>query len=78
MKIYQATVVASNSCYIETLLVIANDEKEANDILCTHEKRKVQYKRELKEIVFDMTKPNVIPYVGWGSNDDDRGDWGDD
>ena len=70
MKLYQATIVTNNSCYIETLLIVANDEKEAHDILCTHKKRKVQYTEKIKELVLDMTKSNVIPYVGWGSNDD--------
>ena len=72
-KLYQATVVASNSCYIETLLIIAKNKKEANEILCKHEKREVEYKEELKELKIDMTKPNVIPYVGWGENESDYG-----
>lgn len=69
LNTYKATVVANNSCYVETVLVIAENEEQANDILCVHEKRKVQYKSKLKEIIIDKTKPNVIGMVGFGENE---------
>ena len=72
MKIFQATIVSGNSCYVETVLVIAEDKEKAHDKLCEHEKRKVQYTRRLEEIKIDMTKPNVIGFVGWGSSDSDN------
>lgn len=72
MKVFQATIVSGNSCYVETVLVIAEDKEKAHDQLCEHEKRKVKYTRRLEEINIDMTKPNVIEYVGWGESDDDR------
>lgn len=72
-KLYQATIECSNSCYIETLLIVAKSKDEAHKQLCEHEKRTVRYKRELKELDIDMTKPNVIPYVGFGENESDCG-----
>jgi len=69
MKIYQATIVTNNSCYIETLLVIAKDKTQAHKQLCKHEEREVKYTRKLKEIEINMTKPNVIEYVGFGNNE---------
>ena len=79
-KLFQATVVAGNSCYIETLLIVAKDKDQAHKLLCKHEKREVECKQPLKELNLDMTKPGVIPYVGWGENDDSGGglDPGDD
>lgn len=76
MKIFKATIQAANSCYVETLLVIAEDKEKAHLQLCEHEKRQVIYVRQLQELTLDLTKPNVIPYVGWGHNEDSR--YGDD
>jgi len=69
MKLYQATIECSNSCYIETLLIIAENEENADKQLCEHKKRKVKYKRKLKELEIDFSKPNVIPSVGFGENE---------
>ena len=73
LKIYQATVVSSNSCYVETLLVTAADEKAAHRLLCEHENREVRYTRPLKEIKIDLRVPTVVPYVGWGESESDYG-----
>ena len=72
MKVFKATIVSGNSCYIETVLVIAEDKEKAHDQLCEHEKRKVQYTKRLEEINIDMTKPNVIGFVGFGCSDSDN------
>lgn len=73
MKIYQCTIVSQNSCYLHTLLVIAQDEASAHKQLCEHQKMTVEYTRPLKEIKIDLTTPKVIDYVGWGHNDSDYG-----
>lgn len=72
MKIFKATIVSNNSCYLHTVLVIAEDEEKANKLLCEQQKRKVEYTQPLKELNIDMKKPNVIEYVGWGYSDDDN------
>jgi len=72
MKLFQATIISANSCYVHTLLVVAEDEKKAHDQLCEQQKREVKYTHKLKELNIDMTKPNVIEYVGWGCSDDDN------
>lgn len=69
MKIYQTTIECLNSCYIETFLIVATNEEEAHKLLCEYEKRNVEYNGKLKELNIDMTKPNVIPMVGFGRSD---------
>jgi len=66
MKLFQATIIANNSCYLETVLVVAENEEDADKLLCAQQKRKVKYTKKLKELDIDMTKPQVIEYVGWG------------
>lgn len=72
-KLFQVTIECNNSCYVETLLIIAKDKTEAHKLLCEHEKREVQYKRELKELALDMKKATVIPMVGFGESKSDYG-----
>ena len=72
MKIYQATIVANNSVYVETLLIVAENEELAHKQLCDKQKRQVKYTQKLKELDINMKKPNVIEYVGWGHRDTDR------
>lgn len=69
MKIFTATVEGYNTCYVETLIIIANTTKEAHILLCDHLKREVVYTRSLKEITIDTTIANVIGYIGFGHND---------
>jgi hypothetical protein len=71
MKLYQATIECANSCYVETVLVVANDMEQADEVLCVNQKRKVTYKKKLKELQIDMTKPSVIEHVGFGENESD-------
>ena len=73
MKLFKATIVSGNSCYVHTLLIIAEDEKKADEQLCEQQKRKVQYKNKLTELKLDMSKPSVIEYVGFGENESDCG-----
>jgi hypothetical protein len=69
MKVFQATIESNNSCYVETVLVVAENEKQADVILCKHEKRKVKYTQKLMKVKISLTKPHVIPMVGWGENE---------
>lgn len=73
MKMFTATIVSNNSCYLHTLLVVAEDKEKAHDQLCEQQKRKVQYTQPLKELDIDWNKPTVIEYVGWGHSDSDNG-----
>jgi hypothetical protein len=72
MKLFKATIKASNSCYLHTVLVVAEDKEKAHSQLCEQQKRKVKYTQPLKELYVDMNKPGVIEYVGWGSSDSDN------
>ena len=71
MKLFQATIISGNSCYLETVLVVAEDKEKAHSLLCENKKRKVKYTQKLKELEIDFTKPAVIEYVGWGHSDND-------
>ncbi len=73
MKLFKATIESKNPCYLHTLLVVAENEEQADKQLCEHQGRKVKYTQPLKELNVDMTKPNVIEYVGWGHSDSDCG-----
>lgn len=78
MKIFQATIECNNTCYVETVLVVAENETQADSLLCKHEKRRVTYKNKLEEIELDLKTPHVIPMVGFGENDNDYGSIDDD
>lgn len=69
MKLFKCTIVADNSCYLETKLVTANDEKLADKAICKEAKRKVEYTQPLEEVKIDFTKSKVYNYVGWGRNE---------
>ena len=73
MKIYQATIESNNSCYLHTLLIVAENEEMAHKQLCEQQKRQVKYTKKLKELYIDFKKPTVIEYVGWGYSDSDNG-----
>ena len=74
MKLFQATIVSKNSCYVHTLLVVAENEEKAHDLLCENQgNRFIQYTKKLKQLDIDMTKPQVIEYVGFGENESDCG-----
>jgi len=70
MKLFKATIVSGNSCYIETVLIVAENEKLAHELLTEKKKRKIEYKSSgLKELNVDFTKPNVVEMVGFGENE---------
>lgn len=71
LKIYTATIVANNSCYLETVLVVAESKEKAHDQLCEKKRREVKYTQSLKELDIDFKTPTVIEYAGWGNSDDD-------
>ena len=71
MKIFKATIVASNSCYLHTLIIVAEDKEKAHNQLCEQQKRTVKYTQPMKELTIDLDKPSVIEYVGWGHKESD-------
>ena len=75
MKLFQCTIVSQNSCYVQTLLVVAEDKIEADKLIKENQKtfHNLKYTQPLKEITINMDIPNVINYVGWGHNDNDCG-----
>ncbi len=73
MKLYQATIVSKNSCYVHTLLIVAENEELAHNQICENQGSKfIKYTKKLKELDIDMTKPQVIEYVGFGCSESDN------
>jgi hypothetical protein len=74
MKLFQATLeTVPNNCYMETVLVIAENKDDAHKQLVEKNGQwGVAYTKQLKEIEIDMTKPNVIK-VDWGHGESDYG-----
>jgi len=74
MKLFQATLeTVPNNCYIETVLVVAENKKDAHKQLVEKNGQwGVKYTQPLKEIKIDMTKPNVVE-VGFGHGECDCG-----
>ena len=77
MKLYQATLeTVPNNCYVETVLIIADNKKEAHQLLIKKNGQwGVKYTQELKELKIDMSKKQVIE-VGFGHSESDNG-WDD-
>jgi len=74
MKLYQATIVSKNSCYVHTLLIVAENKEKAHEQLCENQKKRhIWYTKKLKELDIDMNKPQVIEYVGFGHSESDFG-----
>ena len=72
MKLFKATIVANNSCYLHTLLIVAENEATAHEMLCENQDNKfIKYTQKLVELDIDMTKPQVLEYVGWGHSESD-------
>jgi hypothetical protein len=69
MKLFKCTIVADNSCYVETKIVTAKDEKSADKEICKKAKRKVKYTQPLQEVKIDLLKSKVYDYIGWGRNE---------
>lgn len=85
MKVFKTTIEASNSCYVQTLLVIAETKEDAHNLIKDslrdkyNENPRVPYKTQLTEIDIDLSKPGIMQ-VGFGSNNSSGGglDYGDD
>ena len=67
-KTFVATIVGDDSCHVYTLIVVAKNETLAAKLINNNAGRDVKYKSMPKEIVIDMTKPNVID-VASGHNE---------
>jgi hypothetical protein len=73
MKIFKCTIESNNSCYVETLLVVAEAVEQADSLVKENQKNKwVKYTQPLTEIKIDLSKPQVVNYFGWGSSDNDN------
>lgn len=76
MKIFKTTIVSNNSCYVKTLLIIAEDKDAAHQMIVDSKKDKynqnptVQYKSPLTEISINDAKAGILE-VGFASNDSD-------
>lgn len=72
MKLYKATLeTVPNNCYVETVIVVANNKKEAHQLLVKKNGQwGVKYTEELKELKIDMSKKQVIE-VGFGHGESD-------
>ena len=84
MKLFKCTVETyPNSCYVETLLIVADNEKDAENqikdsrrdqdkgsgrINPTYE---IKFTQPLKELKIDLNKKGIIE-VGFGCSDDDN------
>ena len=73
MKLYQATIISQNSCYVHTLLIVAENKEAAHEQLFKQQGREIEYTKKLKELDIDMTKSCVIEYVGFGESECDCG-----
>lgn len=74
MRLFVATVVASNSCYVKTLLVADQDIDCARIALEEHLKRKPSYKKQLTELPIrtcSCCEAQVLE-VAFGENESDR------
>lgn len=67
-KIFKATVVANNTKYVDSLMVLADDIEEADELI-SREYKQVEYINPLHEITgLDMEQSQVIN-IGFGKND---------
>jgi soluble cytochrome b562 len=78
MKLFKCTVETyPNNCYVETLLIVANNEKDAENQIKDSRRDKynknpeIVYTGGLKEIKIDLNKKSILQ-VGHGSGDNDN------
>jgi hypothetical protein len=84
MKLFKCTVETyPNNCYIETLLIVAEDEKDADEQIQAKRRKRdegsgrvdakyyIKYTQPLREIKIDLTKKGILE-VGFGHGDDGR------
>ena len=67
MNVYQATIISNNSCFVETVLVIAESKDSARKLLAKKKKRTIEYTQPLKKIKIGSSS-KVIEMVGWGNS----------
>jgi hypothetical protein len=77
MKLYNATLeTVPNNCYVETVIIIADNEEEAHQLLVKKNGQwGVKYTQKMEELKIDMSKKQVIE-VGFGHGERDYG-WDD-
>jgi hypothetical protein len=70
-------VTYPNDCYVETLLIVADNEKDAENQIKDSRRDKynknpeIKYTQELKEIKINLNKKDILQ-VGHGSGDNDN------
>jgi hypothetical protein len=82
MKLFKCTVETfPNNCYVETLLIVADDEKDAEEQIKDKRRNQdkgsgrinprydIKYTSPLREIKIDLTKRGILE-VGFGHGDD--------
>ena len=85
MKLFNCTVEAyPNNCYVETLLIVADDKKDAETHIKDRRRNRdkgsgrlnpnyeIKYTQQLKELKIDLNKRGILE-VGFGNADDDNG-----
>ena len=84
MKLFKCTIETyPNNCYVETLLIVANDEKDAEEQIIAKRRYQdrnsgridpkyyIKYTSPMREIKIDLTKRGILE-VGFGHGDDGR------
>ena len=83
MKLFKCTIEANNSCYVETLLIVADNEKDAENQIKDSRRNQdkgsgrinptyeIKFTQPLKELKIDLNKKGIIE-VGFGCSDDDN------
>jgi len=84
MKLFKCTIETyPNNCYVETLLIVADDEKDAEEQIIAKRqyqdrnsgridpKYYINYTSPMREIKIDLNKRGILE-VGFGHGDDGR------
>jgi hypothetical protein len=78
MKLFKCTVETyPNNCYVETLLIVADDAKDAEEQIKDsrrgeyNKNPEIKYIQQLKELEIDLSKKGILE-VGFGHGDDGR------
>jgi hypothetical protein len=78
MKLFKCTVETyPNDCYVETLLIVAKDKKDAEEQIKDsrrdeyNKNPEIKYTEPLEKIKINLNRRGIIE-VGWGHGDDGR------
>jgi hypothetical protein len=84
MKLFKCTVETyPNNCYVETLLIVANDEKDAEEQIKDKRRNQdkgsgridpqyyIKFTSPLKELKINLNKRGILE-VGFGHGDNDN------